>query len=42
MTRFILYASMVFVTAFVGVTWAARGFPVTLQIRPSCNRCSLR
>src|SRR6195256_2482242 len=28
MTRFILYVSMAFVTAFVGVTWAARGFPV--------------
>jgi hypothetical protein len=28
MFRFILYVSMAFVTAFVGVTWAARGFPV--------------
>jgi hypothetical protein len=28
MSRFILYASMAFITAFVGVTWAARGFPV--------------
>jgi hypothetical protein len=28
MIRFILYVSMAFITAFVGVTWAARGFPV--------------
>jgi hypothetical protein len=28
MSRFILYVCMAFVTAFVGVTWAARGFPV--------------
>ena len=28
MTRFILYVCMAFITAFVGVTWAARGFPV--------------
>ena len=28
MVRFILYMSMAFVTAFVGVSWAARGFPV--------------
>jgi hypothetical protein len=28
MTRFILYVGMAFVTAFVGVTWAARGFPM--------------
>jgi hypothetical protein len=28
MPRFILYLGMAFVTAFVGVTWAARGFPV--------------
>jgi hypothetical protein len=28
MSRFILYVCMSFVTAFVGVTWAARGFPV--------------
>jgi hypothetical protein len=27
MTRFVLYACMAFVTAFVGVFWAARGFP---------------
>ena len=27
MGRFILYTSMAFVTAFVGVSWAARGFP---------------
>jgi hypothetical protein len=30
MMRFILYVSMAFITAFVGVTWAARGFPVQL------------
>jgi hypothetical protein len=29
MFRFILYASMTFITAFVGVTWATRGFPVS-------------
>jgi hypothetical protein len=28
MARFILYACMAFVTAFVGISWAARGFPV--------------
>jgi hypothetical protein len=28
MSRFILYVSMTFITAFVGVSWAARGFPV--------------
>src|SRR5580704_177370 len=28
MSRFILYVSMTFITVFVGVTWAARGFPV--------------
>src|ERR1700704_1375993 len=27
MTRFILYLCMAFITAFVGVTWASRGFP---------------
>jgi hypothetical protein len=27
MGRFALYACMAFITAFVGVTWAARGFP---------------
>jgi hypothetical protein len=31
MTRFILYVSMTFITAFVGVSWAARGFPVHLS-----------
>jgi hypothetical protein len=28
MSRFILYVAMTFITVFVGVTWAARGFPV--------------
>jgi hypothetical protein len=28
MSRFILYTCMAFITAFVGVTWAARGFPI--------------
>jgi hypothetical protein len=28
MGRFILFVGMAFVTAFVGVSWAARGFPV--------------
>ena len=28
MIRFIVYVCMAFVTAFVGVTWAARGFPM--------------
>lgn len=31
MVRFLLYVSMAFATAFVGVTWAARGFPVHLS-----------
>jgi hypothetical protein len=29
MTRFIVYVCMAFITAFVGVTWAARGFPTS-------------
>jgi hypothetical protein len=28
MSRFILYVAMTFITAFVGVFWAARGFPM--------------
>ncbi|HLX17328.1 MAG TPA: hypothetical protein VKS24_19240 [Bradyrhizobium sp.] len=28
MTRFVLFVCMAFATAFVGVTWAARGFPM--------------
>ena len=28
MTRFVLYVCMAFVTAFVGVSWASRGFPM--------------
>jgi hypothetical protein len=28
MTRFVLYVGMAFITAFVGVIWAGRGFPV--------------
>lgn len=28
MSRFILYAFMTFVTAFVGISWAIRGFPI--------------
>jgi hypothetical protein len=30
MTRFILYASVTFLTVFVGVFWAARGFPMRI------------
>ncbi len=30
MARFILLVSLVFATAFVGVTWATRGFPVAI------------
>lgn len=30
MIRFILYVCMAFITAFVGVTWAERGFPLHL------------
>src|SRR3954470_7050011 len=29
MSRFILYVAMAFITAFVGVCWAARGFPIS-------------
>ncbi|MCP3463961.1 hypothetical protein [Bradyrhizobium sp. CCGUVB23] len=29
MSRFILFTCMAFVTAFVGVSWALRGFPTT-------------
>ena len=29
MTRFIVHVCMAFITAFVGVTWAARGFPTS-------------
>lgn len=28
MSRFVLYVAMAFVTAFVGVSWAVRGFPM--------------
>jgi hypothetical protein len=28
MSRFLLYVSITFITAFVGVSWAARGFPL--------------
>ena len=31
MFRFILYASMTFLSAFVGVSWASRGFPVQMS-----------
>ena len=31
MFRLILYASMTFITAFVGVTWASRGFPMQMS-----------
>jgi hypothetical protein len=31
MSRFYLYVAMAFVTAFVGVSWAARGFPVSFS-----------
>jgi hypothetical protein len=31
MGRFILYVFMVFTTAFVGLSWAARGFPVSFS-----------
>jgi len=34
MGRFILYTLMAFTTAFVGVSWAARGFPIGFS-RPS-------
>jgi hypothetical protein len=44
MGRFALYACMVFVTAFVGVSWAARGFPMRFsrpvevgQLRPTLD-----
>src|SRR5450631_4144789 len=32
MTRFIFYVGMAFLTTFVGVTWAARGFPVSAPV----------
>ena len=40
MGRFILYAGMAFVTAFVGVSWAVRGFPMwshrpVTQLKPT-------
>ena len=31
MIRLILYASMTFLTAFAGVTWASRGFPMQIS-----------
>ena len=31
MIRLILYASMTFITAFVGVTWVSRGFPTQIS-----------
>lgn len=38
MGRFILYTLMAFVTAFVGVSWAARGFPTRLSSTPSVGQ----
>src|SRR4051812_14552139 len=35
MNRFILFACMVFVTTFVGVSWASRGFPMRFSTPPS-------
>ena len=37
MGRFIVYASMAFITAFVGVFWAMRGFPMWLP-KPAASR----
>ena len=37
MGRFIVYASMAFITAFVGVFWAMRGFPMSLP-EPAAGR----
>jgi hypothetical protein len=44
MRRLVLYTCMVFVTAFVGISWAARGFPTQISIpalvqplRPTLN-----
>jgi hypothetical protein len=37
MGRFIVYASMAFITAFVGVFWAMRGFPMWLP-EPAASR----
>jgi hypothetical protein len=34
MIRFALFICMAFITAFVGVTWASRGFPVGFPDRP--------
>ncbi|HZR77291.1 hypothetical protein [Bradyrhizobium sp.] len=34
MARFVLLVFMVFLTAFVGVTWATRGFPVVINSGP--------
>lgn len=34
MIRFVVFTCMAFVTAFVGVTWASRGFPVGFSDRP--------
>ncbi len=34
MLRFILFVCMAFVTAFVGVSWAARGFPMNFSSSP--------
>ena len=38
MSCFILYVSMAFVTAVVGVSWAARGFPVRFSDPPGASR----
>jgi len=40
MTRFVVYVGMAFVTAFVGVSWAVRGFPMwsrspVTELRPT-------
>mgnify|MGYP000865328344 FL=1 len=33
MVRFLIYTMMAFITAFVGVSWAARGFPTSTPAR---------
>jgi len=41
MNRFYLYVAMAFVTTFVGVSWAARGFPVGFSPTENVSRAEI-
>ena len=41
MNRFYLYVAMAFVSTFVGVSWAARGFPVSFSPAENVSRAEI-